>query len=492
MWALVRTISGLLCLGWLTGCVFEAPAASGGEDPSSDPTELGPKDGAVEAGDDARAMSADAADAGALDDELPDAETDPEAGTEPDAAIVCPAGSDFCDGRWRISCNELGNGIVEGSQVECNFTCVAGECVAASNLDPTTYSACDGSAPALTPVAGATITIDSVSIACTPNCGDPQITALSPAGSVSQQQGPSLAWYCLSRVDLSPGTVVVAGANVSDPVALLVDGEVTVDGRIALVGADAINTTAGAAGLGGGAGGPLSNGNGMNGRGPCPGSGGSRAGNPQGYGAGGGAGGGFGGGGGAGGDGRSGNNFVTGQGGEGSDACAPEALSPLVGGSGGGAGADGNCIGSCGWPGGGGGGAIQISSRSSIRIVGVIDVSGGDGYGVQNGGGASGGGGGGGSGGAILLEAPVLGIAGALIVDGGNGGSSGAGAGGSGAAGGAIDGTNGGDFQGPGQGGRGGGGGAGRVRLNHSNDGPMCGMVSPAGTCVDANLSPDE
>jgi hypothetical protein len=79
-------------------------------------------------------------------------------------------------------------------------------------------------------------------------------------------------------------------------------------------------------------------------------------------------------------------------------------LTPLLAGSGGGY-VDGNQ-----W--GAGGGAIQISSGSSILIrgVGIVNAGGGSAYG------------GGGSGGAILLEAPTIDIQGNVTANGGGGG----------------------------------------------------------------------
>lgn len=94
------------------------------------------------------------------------------------------------------------------------------------------------------------------------------------------------------------------------------------------------------------------------------------------------------------------------------------ALRPLLGGSGGSAGgADQDGSG----PGGGGGGAVQISARGVVRV--------GPNGGINCGGGGGGGGltddagGGGGSGGSILLEGPVLEIAGTLAANGGGGGA---------------------------------------------------------------------
>lgn len=177
--------------------------------------------------------------------------------------------------------------------------------------------------------------------------------------------------------------------------------------------------------------------------------------------------------------------------------CPGASLEPLVGGSGGGTGGAG-----AGGRGGGGGGALQLSSYTSIDIIGTVQEQAAIWAGGAGGGGAfsTNGGGGGGAGGAILLEAPEVTISNALIgangggggggVDGENGGPGGLSAdralGGAGA--GASDGGLGGadngapttgeeDIDGAG----GGGGGRGRVRFNVPQAGLMTGgsTISP-------------
>lgn len=162
-------------------------------------------------------------------------------------------------------------------------------------------------------------------------------------------------------------------------------------------------------------------------------------------------------------------------------------ITPLTAGSGGG------YVNGYQW--GAGGGAIQISSGTSIRVrgVGIVTAGGGSAYG------------GGGSGGAIILEAPTLTIEGNVSANGGGGGAfctnctseygtggegnntsapggtDGAGvqSGGAGAAGAT---TNGGDGNAGDGGGHfgGGGGGAGWIRLNsQSGKANITGTISP-------------
>ena len=159
-------------------------------------------------------------------------------------------------------------------------------------------------------------------------------------------------------------------------------------------------------------------------------------------------------------------------------------ISALVGGSGGGGGHN------FGHVGGGGGGALQLASNTSVTIgnSGGINAGGCGGGNTANDG--NGGGGGGGAGGAILIEAPIVTIDGALAVNGGAGGGDATnGAAGSldrnmatnadgGGAGGAAATPNGQDA--PAKAG-GGGGGVGRIRLeSRTGTVPVSGTMSPA------------
>ena len=160
-------------------------------------------------------------------------------------------------------------------------------------------------------------------------------------------------------------------------------------------------------------------------------------------------------------------------------------ISVLVGGSGGGGGHN------AGHVGGGGGGALQLASNTSVTIGsnGGINAGGCGGGNTANDG--NGGGGGGGAGGAILIEAPVVTIDGALAVNGGAGGgdptngapgsldrtaaTNGNDGGGDGAAGATLKGQ---DAQSnPG----GGGGGTGRIRLeSRTGSIQVTGTMSPS------------
>jgi len=93
-------------------------------------------------------------------------------------------------------------------------------------------------------------------------------------------------------------------------------------------------------------------------------------------------------------------------------------LAQLDGGSGGGAMAP-----ACpGYPAGAGGGAIQLTARTSIEIDGSVRVNGGGGAGGVDCSGTGTSGAGGGAGGAIYLQAPQLLGAGMLLAQGGGGG----------------------------------------------------------------------
>jgi len=227
------------------------------------------------------------------------------------------------------------------------------------------------------------------------------------------------------------------------PVILAIDGDATIEGTI---DASASGATPGAGGNA-----SCTVGLGQNGQ--------SDTGIDDG--AGGGAGGGFAAGGGKGGVGDRGGPNDQGLGGPASMAESDLTLVPLRGGCKGGDGGDGWNGGVTG-DGGAGGGAVQVSARGTLTVVGTITAGGGGGLG---GSGDEDGGGGGGSGGAILLEAgDAVSVTGSLRAHGGGGGGgSGTGSddgadGGDGGAG-AASGGLGGDAGGASNGGDGGAGG---------------------------------
>ncbi|HLU67206.1 MAG TPA: hypothetical protein VKZ63_13070 [Kofleriaceae bacterium] len=411
--------------------------------------------------------------------------------------VTCQPDQTVCVGRVLETCNATGDGFVEAERVVCPLTCEANaRCTEASNIPADDQRTCGEGAPALTPVAGATVVLSDpgggARITCS-DCGEGPLV-IEAAGVVEQGE-VDLAWFCLSEVDIPDGVTVTASGSLP-AIAFLVDGPANLAGGISLPGGDATETAAGAGGPGGFAGGALATGDGEDeepgnpGGGPCGGAGGARAGDDGNHAAGGGGGGGHRGSGGEGGDGVSPNgNDTAGGGGAGPGGCGQDTLEPLVGGSGGASGADGSC-GPCGWPGGGGGGAIQISSRVMVAVSGPISAQGGTGYGVASGNDGRGGGGGGGGGGAILLEAPTVAVSGRLRVDGGAGGAAGGGPGAPGAAGPSQNGATAADGNNNAEGGPGGGGGGGRVRLNGVTP-PACpgpAGISPSASCTTGAL----
>ncbi len=107
-----------------------------------------------------------------------------------------------------------------------------------------------------------------------------------------------------------------------------------------------------------------------------------------------------------------------------------DTLTVLIGGSGGGQGESQACSAN---PGGAGGGAVQLTSATSVHIAtsGVINAGGGGGAGGIDCGSFDGNSGaGGGAGGAIVLQAPVVHNEGVVVANGGGGGGSGSGSGG--------------------------------------------------------------
>jgi hypothetical protein len=401
-------------------------------------------------------------------------------------SICGEPGDTGCDGRIRKHCGP-DHQWDEAMNEVCDFTCVAGTCVDASNVGAAAVAACEGiDARPLTPVSGSvTITeplINQIKLICSDGCGgEDEIDAIRIPGTPGT---PGVAWFCLSTVDIPAGVPirVPPSGGPSESIIFVVDGSVAIAGALGFDGFPGNGTMAGEGAPGGDDGAPHTAVVGLPGGGTCGGSGGARAGGAGDLAAGAGGGGGYATIGGAGGDGRNPNDSFSATGGGGGGVCGTEDLVPLVGGSGGGGGSDGTCGSDCGWPGGGGGGAIQISSRVSIAISGTIRARGGDGYGVDATASGEGGGGGGGAGGAILLEAPAISVSGALVVDGGDGGASLAGAGGAGAT--ALTGpTAGASGDSNSEGGAGGGGSGGRIRIRAGT--PTCpATASPVASCT--------
>ncbi|HUS65933.1 MAG TPA: hypothetical protein VMZ28_15380 [Kofleriaceae bacterium] len=440
----------------------------------------------------------------------PDAAPGTSDGATPDATqvIECEAGEVLCGSHSIETCNDTGDGYVAGSSVVCPLSCEPGGgtpyCTAPSNIPEADAIACNGD-HALTPGAGTTVTIRLVNtverIECDPDCGGDE-TVIDSVG-VIDQAGSEVAWFCLSSVSIPSGVNVVMSPSVKRSLAFLVDGNVNIAGSIAVNGRAAVadpagtTTAAGQGGPGGFTGGAVADvgGDGKDGGGACPGSAGSIQ---NGDGAQAGSGGGGAGYAAAGGDGGGGKSNGTGgddndgtivDGGQGGDAdCADIELIPLIGGSGGASGGDASCAVACGWPGGGGGGALQISARGDLSVSGAINASGGAGGSHIIGEFGAGGAGGGGAGGAVLLEGSRLLLAGAsIVVLGGSGGAAGAGAGGAGGGigvqAGMLTGESVGTVPDDNEGGAGGGGAAGLVRLNAATA-PSCGgLTTPTAAC---------
>lgn len=390
-------------------------------------------------------------------------------------------GDHVCDGRSRLECGPDHQWLPEA--VVCDFTCVGGACIDASNVPASEVAACDDTAPPLAPTTGSvTLTAPGgqIKLTCSDGCGDgrDEILATKLAGS------PGLGWFCLRSLDLPAGVTmgIPTSGGPAEAIAFVVDGAISIAGNI---GVDGKPATMGAAGEGapgaGDGGGPAADngGTGNLGAGSGGGLGGNVAGGVNNFAAGGGGGGGHGVDGGPGGGGQSPMGTTT-TGGAGGPMF--DGLSPLIGGGGGGGGGDGSCGGACGWPGGGGGGAIQLSSRASIAISGQLRARGGDGFGLA---GNAGGAGGGGAGGTFVLEAPTITLAGTVTVDGGNGGPSGGGNGGAGATG-ASSPTPGATGNANSEGGAGGGGAGGRVSVRAAA--ASCGTVSPQAACIPLSL----
>lgn len=235
-----------------------------------------------------------------------------------------------------------------------------------------------------------------------------------------QSQGtdaPALGVFSFASLEVADGGVM-RGTG-SNALALLVDGNVQVNGWISVA---ASGITGGAGGHAGGAAGANGHGNcaGQVGQGTWPGTG-NEVGCTSGSG-----GAGYGGVGGPGGACVCPDPDAVAGGLGGPATCGTDELVPLLGGSGGAGGTLPGAGPSVAGVGGGGGGALQISAAGSLTVgsTGRIDANGAGGAGTLGGTGAAGGAGGG-SGGALLLEAPVVTVAvnGVLAANGGGGGA---------------------------------------------------------------------
>ena len=223
--------------------------------------------------------------------------------------------------------------------------------------------------------------------------------------------GAPLGVFAMSSLVVAPAGVIQLRGSRS--AVLIVEGVVTIDGKIDGNGGCADPSMRACPGAGGGRGGTAP-GDAM---GCSPGGlGSTMISNGADTGGGGGGGGGNGAAGGA--ESVAANNYP---GGPGAPRCMAPELEPLLGGGGGGGGGKGGAPPAAG---GGGGGAVQISAFGAITIAGVITMGGAGGEaGQRDAAGMNGGaGGGGGGGGSILLEAPTVTVSGTLAANGGGGG----------------------------------------------------------------------
>jgi hypothetical protein len=411
-----------------------------------------------------------------------------------DAPTMCVPNAKTCFNHAIETCKAAGDGFDPAQKEQCALTCAEGtttcSTAVASNIPVADQKACHatGAALALSPAAGATVTIAQTEITCAPMCN------AGGATSIPRTSNTPNNFFCLAAINIPAGVTV--NVTATSATTLFSHGAVVINSNVSFDGGDATGALNGAGmtaddvpgrgGPGGFIGGALSNSNGAGqaGMGPCAGGVGAIAGADQNSAGAGGGGGGHVGTGGAGGNGLT-NNGTTATGGTAgvNTACSNAEARPLVGGSGGSGGGDGSCGAGvrCGWPGGGGGGALHVVSRSMISGTGTVSANGGNGFGEAT---QAGGGGGGGAGGTLLLEAPAVSFAGPLQVDGGTGGISNPGNnGGTGATAGNLNGGAGGAAQANDRGGAGGGGGGGRIRIN-ANGAACPAGVSPTASCT--------
>lgn len=291
----------------------------------------------------------------------------PSGGSDSGSGQVCtPNKALRCDGANLVSCNADGSAEVSAScAVGCDMTGVRCNDVAPSN-GLAQYLDMTAGQPDLSLGTVATVNTDDGTIQVD---GGP-VVALS--ATVTQAAAPAIRVFVVKS--LTAAKVTVTGKNA---LAIVSNGDIKIDGTFA---ASAVSNTPGAGGFNdgscvGGVGGTVNGG-------AIGGNGGGGFGNPGGTG------------------GTAINSNGTATGGASGAVTGNATLIPLRGGCNSGT-AGASLF-------GGGGGAIQLVSRTKISISGVL---------AANGASASGGG----SGGGILLEAPVVEVTGNVVANGGAG-----------------------------------------------------------------------
>jgi hypothetical protein len=325
----------------------------------------------------------------------PDAASDAE--VVPDAS-ACVDLSVQCVGDVTLrTCTAIGEQPIDST---CNWGCIA--------EDPTGDARCGAIEPTGGQITTADLAPDDTLLEIViPNAaviddngqisGGVRQAGMGVIGGIEWEERGQLSVYRFKSVDFQ-GAITVTGSR---PVVIVADGPIAIQSVFDARGTCSGNT----AGPGGGQGGNTgaeANGNG----------GGRRGTNAGTSNVSGGGGGGFGAVGSPAGDAGGGINGALG-----GDAFGDLAITTLAGGGGGGGGGrpgDGGV-------GGGGGGAVFLISNTKVSISEAGGINAG-GCGGTRGQGSIGGGGGGGAGGAILIEAPVLSLDGALAVNGGGGG----------------------------------------------------------------------
>lgn len=306
----------------------------------------------------------------------------------PDAGPCTELGP-VCIGSTLRTCTAIGELPTDD---ECGWGCSDAHCLAitpAGNATNTGVTAADAVGfDGLTPVTLSAAMIDSTAGTIT---GNPSFDLRSTA---------TLAVFRFSELHIT-GPVKLTGDKA---IAIVVDGELEITAAVNALGC---GPSARIPGPGGGAGGAAL----------ADGAGGGAGQVSDGTGTCGGGGGGHGATGGTGGLGDP--TKCTGLQGAGGIVVGDDAITTLIGGSGGGGGQGGGGAG----VGGGGGAAIHLISNTSITIDAGGSINAGGCGGTSSGGGGNDAPGGGGSGGTLLLEAPVIDIAGALAVNGGGGGA---------------------------------------------------------------------
>src|SRR5512138_2363725 len=113
---------------------------------------------------------------GTGDDALPPTDGD----SDGPPTTCSTAGETACDGRTQLTCGSDGT-FDRTLDKTCEYTCMGGQCVNASNLPVQVVAACPaGDSKRVKLAANGTAIVTGSGITCSPNCGDGSVLSILP------------------------------------------------------------------------------------------------------------------------------------------------------------------------------------------------------------------------------------------------------------------------------------------------------------------------